>query len=49
VFLSFANFYRRFVHNYSLIARPLNDLLKLAQQDSAKTGKKKDLKFLKRV
>ncbi|TKA33188.1 hypothetical protein B0A50_00741 [Salinomyces thailandicus] len=48
VFLGFANFYRRFIHNYSLIARPLNDLVKLAQQEGAQTGKKKDLKHLKR-
>jgi hypothetical protein len=28
VFLSFVNFYRRFIKGYSHIARPLNDLLK---------------------
>ena len=48
VFLGFANFYRRFIHDYSALARPLNDLIKAAQQEGAKSGKKKDLKFLKR-
>jgi len=28
VFLGFANFYRRFIHNYSKIAAPLNAVLK---------------------
>jgi hypothetical protein len=28
VFLSFANFYRRFIEGYSCVARPLSDLLK---------------------
>jgi len=31
VFLGFANFYRRFIHNYSQLAAPLNSLIATAQ------------------
>jgi transposase InsO family protein len=48
VFLGFANFYRRFIYNYSEVARPLNDLLKGAQQYGAKSGKRRDVKVLKK-
>jgi hypothetical protein len=48
VFLRFANFYRRFIYNYSEVARPLNDLLKGAQQYGAKLGKQRDIKVLKK-
>ncbi|KAF4539175.1 Reverse transcriptase domain protein [Lasiodiplodia theobromae] len=41
VFLGFANFYRRFIWNYSEIARPLNDLLRSAARDPA-VSKSKD-------
>ena len=32
VFLGFANFYRRFIHRYSVIAKPITDLLKGAKE-----------------
>ena len=41
VFLSFANFYRRFIWGYSQVARPLNDLLKGGHIESGKKGKRK--------
>ena len=35
IFLSFANFYRRFVRRYSKIAEPLSDLAKATAQGFA--------------
>jgi hypothetical protein len=40
VFLSFANFYRRFIWNYSALARPLNRLLAGGEVDKTKKKNK---------
>ena len=37
VFLGFANFYRRFIQNYSAVIRPMTDMLK-GMQNGRKTG-----------
>ena len=36
VFLNFANFYRRFIQNFSKIARPLTSMLRASSTQSAK-------------
>jgi hypothetical protein len=40
VFLSFANFYRRFIWNYSALARPLNRMLVGGEVDKTKKKNK---------
>jgi hypothetical protein len=40
VFLGFANFYRRFIHNFSGIARPLNELLQGSGANESRQQKK---------
>ena len=37
VFLGFANFYKRFIHNYTAVVAPLTDLLK-GSKDGKKMG-----------
>lgn len=47
VFLGFANFYRRFIKDYSLIAKPLTDSLKDSERFECNEGARKAMDELK--